>query len=118
MAISTSPGSIIVSGGGLVDELPPASAIARHQRPGGVAQVRVAEGAPGPTGAGRSTVDLLEPELEAAVVHHDVEELGHVGLDTNAAMRAPPMCCGLTTRSAPAARSFASLSTRCGPGRR
>ena len=33
------------------------------------------------------------------------------GCNTNAAMRAPPMLCGLTTRSAPPRRSFSKLSS-------
>lgn len=43
-------------------------------------------------------------------MHDDVDELGHVGCSTKAAMRTPPMLCGLTTRSAPARISFSLLS--------
>ena len=44
-------------------------------------------------------------------MHHDVEELRDVGLQHEGGDPRPPMLCGFTTRSAPARRSFSSLSS-------
>ena len=67
-----------VSGGGFVRKRAVGVAEREHQRAGAVAQLRLARGSPG-DGLPLGHLDLLEPELERALVHHDVEELGDVG---------------------------------------
>ena len=51
----------------------------RHKRAGRLAHVRVPEGAPCQPGVGAHRY-LLQAELQAAVMHHDVEELHHAEL--------------------------------------
>ena len=80
MAISTSPGSITVVGRRVgAERRRPARRMASTRAPGGVAEVGVAE-RPARPPASRGHRELVEPELEAAVVHDDVEEVGDVGL--------------------------------------
>ena len=93
MAISSWPACSTTSGDGLVRKVPAASRTARIKRAGAVADLGVSQG---PTDEGRAGAEghLAETELEAAVVHHDVEEVGHGRLQR----RGPP--CGHRRSSA------------------
>ena len=110
MAMRIWPTTSSVSGSGFVRNVPSAFRNARTSAPVRVADLGSAEALPDERGAGRHR-DLLQAQLDAAVAHHDVEELGDVGCSRNAAIRAPPISCGLTTRSAPARVSFSMLDS-------
>ncbi len=79
IAMSTWPGSIAVLAPGLVMNSTVRIADREDQRAGLIAHVGLADGDVGERGV-RGDLELLEPQLHLTVVHHDVEELGHVGL--------------------------------------
>ena len=69
-----------VSGSGLVKKEPSRPRIARTIAPVRCADVRVPDSRPDELGA-LGEPHVGQPELEAPVVHDDVHEVGHVGLE-------------------------------------
>ena len=110
IAMSTWPGWIDVSGDGFVLNRPSSSRSARTNAP--VRSRRSASRMLRPAiddcaGTRISSNRNCRPRSCMTTSRNSVT----FGCSTNAAIRAPPMLCGLTTRSAPARRSFSSVSS-------